>query len=438
MKNPATHLILVALTSSASSQITNFSDADPMGRLVTSAENWDNGLPTAGTSGILAQDATYDSGIALVGYDITQTGGTLTRDGGFQSLVLGEGTVLRLADPAAQISNTRGISVNGSGASLILDAGLADFSENNRDSTVNGTGTMVINGGSLIAGRHLYVQNGDLTVEGGTVTVAQDLGSRNFHPGGNLTLNGGTISATYLTFGTDGLGLNLGGTTPGSLVIENFGGIRSNVNHIDIDFKPGSQMSMQLTNPVEQEDYLLGNGNDDGDNGWTAAGEPLTGLEWAQALWESGRLSYNDDRVSGVDILGEGNTTVLTWAQAQVDLGDGAAFVFDSPTSHLSLTGGVTPGSLAITSFDRVEGSPAVWQVSIQGRAGAAYVFRAAPDLNFPTASPVENLTPGVPAAGTIGGTTGHVVTADGSGQATVRMTLAGDPTNLIRAEEAP
>jgi hypothetical protein len=51
----------------------------------------------------------------------------------------------------------------------------------------------------------------------------------------------------------------------------------------------------------------------------------------------------------------------------------------------------------------------------------------------------VENLTqedPGDP--GTIGGTNDSVLTTDGSGNATVRLTLTGDPRDFVRAVSLP
>lgn len=438
-------LAVGSLLPAAAQAQTDFTDADATDSLITNSLNWDNGLPT-GQQGTLAINASYDSStiggtgpdkndpvFPIDGYDILHTAGTVSRAGGIASLRIGGGTSYVMHGATAAFGSTRGISVVGSGTSFVLNDGDADLTDNSRDSSVSDGGTITINGGTMSVGRHLYLQSGDITVNGGALAVSADLGARNFHTGGILSLNGGTITALYLTFGKGTFDLNFGGSTPGTFTVENFGGGRANVNLIDIDFDPGSQMSMQLTVPVEQ------GASGDGDLGWTDAADPATGLEWAQALWETGRLSYNDDTVSGIDILGEGGTTVLTWEQAQVDLGDGAAFVFDSPTDTLSLTtGGAPPTPLEIIGFEAVDGSPGVWQVSIAGAVGADYVFRSASDLDFSSGSVVENLTAGVPAAGTIGGTNDSVVTTDGSGQATVRMTLVGDPADFIRAEDAP
>jgi hypothetical protein len=96
------------------------------------------------------------------------------------------------------------------------------------------------------------------------------------------------------------------------------------------------------------------------------------------------------------------------------------------------------PSSLMVTGFVPVEGSPGVWQMSIRGTAGEDYIFRSAPDLDFSSGAVVENLTAGDPAVGEIGGTNDSVVTTDGGGNATVRMTLTGDPRDFVRAETAP
>ncbi|MCB1129635.1 MAG: choice-of-anchor D domain-containing protein [Verrucomicrobiae bacterium] len=342
MKGPHIITLIAGLASCLAVPVsaqTNFTDADGTDSLITNAGNWDNGLPTGGTSGTLAVNAGYSTALPLVGYDITHTAGTLSRASGLDGLPIGTGTTYRMNGVGAGFSSTRGIIVDG--AAFILDDGDANVAaSSSKDSTVNGGGSITINGGAFSNGRHLYLQNGDITVNGGTVTVPVDVGARNFHTGGNLALNGGTTTATYLTFGTGGFDLNFGGTTAGTFTIENFGGSRANVNHIDIDFDPGTLMAMQLTAPVEQ-----GVSGGDGDLGWTDAGDAATGLEWAQALWETGRLSYNNHTVSGVDILGEGGTTVLTWAQAQVDLGDGSLFVYNSSTDTLSLgsSGGGAP-----------------------------------------------------------------------------------------------
>ena len=43
-----------------------------------------------------------------------------------------------------------------------------------------------------------------------------------------------------------------------------------------------------------------------------------------------------------------------------------------------------------------------------------------------------------MPAVGAIGGTNNRVVTTDASGNATIRMTLTGNPSDFVRAESAP
>jgi hypothetical protein len=167
----------------------------------------------------------------------------------------------------------------------------------------------------MTIGRHLYLISGDIVVNGGSLTVAADLGSRNFHTGGALTLNGGTITATNLTYGTGGLNLTFGGSTAGSLTIDNFGGSRHNASTIGIDFLSGSLMSMQLTAPVESG--VVG----DGDVGWMEVGGE-TGQEWAEALWSDGRLTLDGDDFNS---LGDWSTV------------NGTLFSYDAGTNTLSL-----------------------------------------------------------------------------------------------------
>lgn len=325
---------VVAMVSMSAHAATSFNNADVNNSLITTSGNWDSGLPTGGNSGTLAINATYDTAASMVGYNITHTAGTLSRGAGLGSLPIGAGSTFRMNGATAQLGNTRGVGVNGADASFILDQGNADATNNSRDSSVNGTGDIIVNGGTLSIGRHLYLINGDITVNGGALNVASDLGSRNFHSGGNLNLNGGATTAKYLTYGTGGLDLTFGGNTAGTFTIENFGGGRANVNNIGISFLSGTLMAMTLTNPVES------GASGDGDLGWSKVGSE-TGLAWAEALWATGRLTYNGD---GFDQLGDWATVTTT------GLGDGSTFSYDANTHTLSLetTAVPEPASLAM------------------------------------------------------------------------------------------
>jgi VCBS repeat-containing protein len=298
---------------------TMFTNADGTDSFISNPANWSASLPTNGVTGTIEINAAYDSSFAHVGYDVAHIDGTLTKTG-FNALTLGAGTTWEMNGATAEISSTRGINVTG--ATFTLNQGVADLTDNNRDSIIKTGGEIVINGGTMDIGRHFYFDEGNLTVNGGSLTGITDMGSRNYHSGGNADLNGGTIAATYLTFGTGSFNLNFGGTTPGSLTIENFGGIRANANAIGINFDPGTLMSLQLTVPVES------GASGDGDLGWSKVGAE-TGLSWAETLWADGRLTYN----------GQNYMTLGTWATVtSTGLGDGTEFVYDSGTNTLSVT----------------------------------------------------------------------------------------------------
>ncbi|MCF7730782.1 MAG: hypothetical protein K9N23_03805 [Akkermansiaceae bacterium] len=92
-----------------------------------------------------------------------------------------------------------------------------------------------------------------------------------------------------------------------------------------------------------------------------------------------------------------------------------------------------------INSFTRVSGD--IWELTLLGAANTGYEFRSSTILDFNPGTLVENLTPGDPAVGTIGGDNNSVVTTDdngdSSGDATVRMMLGG-PRNFVRAQIPP
>jgi hypothetical protein len=102
---------------------------------------------------------------------------------------------------------------------------------------------------------------------------------------------------------------------------------------------------------------------------------------------------------------------------------------------ELDVVGEPTGSAPRITSFTGIGGG--VWELKLLGNPDTGYEFRSSPILDFNPGTLVENLTAGVPAVGTIGGTNDSVLTTDSNGDATVRMTLAG-PRNFVRAQEAP
>ena len=90
----------------------------------------------------------------------------------------------------------------------------------------------------------------------------------------------------------------------------------------------------------------------------------------------------------------------------------------------------------AITSFTRVGGG--VWEATLEGAPNTKYEFRSSTTLNF-TPGTLVALTQGNPGtdAGTVDGS-GNFVTTNGSGIATVRMTLSGNPSDFVRAQSLP
>ena len=298
---------------------TDFTNADGTDSYISNSANWSAGLPINGVPGMLAINATFEGGVSHDGYDVVHTDGALSRIG-IDPFTLGAGTTWEMNGANAEISNSRGINVDG--ATFILNQGTANLTNNERDSIIQAGGEIIINGGTMDMGRYFYLNGGELTVNGGSLIGITDMGSRDFHSGGTANLNGGTISATYLTFGTDSFNVNFGGTTAGSLTIENFGGNRANTNVIGINFDPGTLMSMQLTNPVESG--ISG----DGDLGWSNVGAE-TGLDWAPALWENGRLTFD----------GKGSADFGNWATVTSTgfVGYGVRFAYDSATNTLSI-----------------------------------------------------------------------------------------------------
>lgn len=91
----------------------------------------------------------------------------------------------------------------------------------------------------------------------------------------------------------------------------------------------------------------------------------------------------------------------------------------------------------SITSFTSVGGD--VWELTLRGDPATAFEFRSSATLEFNPGILVENLTQGDPGdPGTIGGPNNSVVTTDGGGLATVRITLTGDPADFVRAVSIP
>ena len=81
-----------------------------------------------------------------------------------------------------------------------------------------------------------------------------------------------------------------------------------------------------------------------------------------------------------------------------------------------------------------------VWELTLIGPAGVTCEFLSSTILDFNPGTLVGNISQGNPGTdpGTIGGPNNSRVTTDGSGNATVRMTLTGDPSDFVRAQTVP
>jgi hypothetical protein len=90
-----------------------------------------------------------------------------------------------------------------------------------------------------------------------------------------------------------------------------------------------------------------------------------------------------------------------------------------------------------ITGFTAIGGG--VWELTLVGEANTSFELRSSTTLEFTPGNLVVNLTqedPGDP--GTIGGPNNSVFTTDGNGNATVRLTLTGQPVDFVRAVSLP
>jgi hypothetical protein len=90
-----------------------------------------------------------------------------------------------------------------------------------------------------------------------------------------------------------------------------------------------------------------------------------------------------------------------------------------------------------IASFVGLGGG--LWELTLEGAPDTAYEFRSSTTLEFTPGTLVQNLTQGDPDdAGTISGPNESVITTNETGDATLRLTLAGGPANFVRAQSIP
>jgi hypothetical protein len=80
------------------------------GGAVNTAGNWDNGLPTTSSQGTINSNATYVGGSGgpsagqFVGWDVIQTGGTLSRITGNAALVISTNSTFEVNGASAQFT----------------------------------------------------------------------------------------------------------------------------------------------------------------------------------------------------------------------------------------------------------------------------------------------------------------------------------------------
>jgi hypothetical protein len=169
---------------------------------------------------------------------------------------------------------------------------------------------------------------------------------------------------------------------------------------------------------------------------WTISGSSSGTL--ASGTWDdfntandpgdAGGRSTVTPNVTGAD----GEVLMLSFAQSG---GNGEYLALDNLTFDQVVPG---PDTTPPTIVGIANAGGDTWEVKLEGNPATAYVFRESATLDFTSGTLVENLTPGDPAVGTIGGTNASEITTDGSsGNATVQMTLLG-PANFVRAEESP
>lgn len=375
--------------------------------------NWSNEIPsTAGNPGTINDVLDSGAGSLRGGtYFITQNAGTLSNSFGNVGLSAGNWTLedgsIQVTNGDLTLSSSQVFTQNGGS----VTAGSDDFIVSSGASYVMNDGTLSVGDDTIFTGGTISIHGGTFTTDvfnagvgtftmtGGALNV-NTLGALGEPTDGGFTMNfnGGTTMVAG-SFGYNGdtniSSVIFGGTNAGSLVAAGFsGGPKGTMNWL-----AGSQMSMTIT----------GNST------------------WAETEYNAGRLLYN----------GDNNATLgLTWTEAT----SGETAIWNFTTDTLSLFSVAPPVSspFAITSFAVVVGEPGVWQLTLTGDVTTNYVFRSSTNLDFSTGTLVENLTAGVPVAGMIGGTNNSVVTTDGGGQASVRLTLTGNPADFVRAESAP
>ncbi|MFT5836653.1 MAG: hypothetical protein ACI9ZV_000149 [Candidatus Azotimanducaceae bacterium] len=232
---------LVAGFALSSQAQTTFNDSSATDSFIRNASNWDNGLPTGGSNpGTIAIDADFDTNSDLEGYDISHTAGDVSRGAGLSALRIGNGTTWVMSG-SATTSGFRGLAAN-DGGSFTQNGGAADLSNNNRDTSVAGTGTITVNSGTMTIGRDLIARDGGtFTVTGGTITGIDQFLTQGFaSAAGGYNFNGGSTTADNFQLDTAGTA-TFSGTNAGSLnLLSGLG------NGVTLDWQLGSLMQLTV------------------------------------------------------------------------------------------------------------------------------------------------------------------------------------------------
>jgi len=321
MKKLSLFLITTAAMTWGVSAQTAFTNADGANDYISNALNWDNGLPGAGNDGTIAINAGVDTDVVHTNYgNVNHSAGQINRTNGLSGLRIGTGTFWTMSG-SATATGLRGISIDSGGTftlNLANNTDQADFTNNNRD--VNTSGTLTINSGVLQTGRSFTTRNGTINMNGGSITfsAAGNFGTQALTGSSSfININAGNVTAerfslksgTEVVFGTTGAGL-LDFDDWGSGLYSGSGD-RAQDSGIDINVLSGSQIVLDLSAAARGLDFT----NDSTANPYSAA--------WAQALWETDRLYYNDQ--NSTDLGG------LSWADAtnsSIGLGSGEYWDF--------------------------------------------------------------------------------------------------------------
>jgi hypothetical protein len=312
------------------------------GASLTTAGNWDNGLPTAANPGTINAGALgIDFDNTITGYVVTQNGGTVTGTAATQRNMFGGSWTINAGslsvDGIMGLQNGTGVA-NGNqnftqtGGIVSTTGQILVGSSNVRTSTfdmsagtlttrnmiVNDGSTLNISGGSFTANNTanasgLRIRTGaTVNISGGTISMNQEFRSET-----TINFTGGTTTTTR--FNRDaGFGLVMGGTTAGSVTA----GTLSGTGTIELNWLSGSLMTFRLTDIAD----------------------------WAETEWTANQMFFNGQSASDLN---------LNWAQVIDPLvgfnnGGGTYFNWNSTSRTLSLVTIPEPSSTALLALGMV------------------------------------------------------------------------------------